>query len=120
MRKTYVQLFHLITGVLIAVLLGIHMVIMHLDNILAFFGAGDLDPTSWVSMIARSGQGLWIGVYIALLAVVLYHGLNGLRGIILEVTSSASTGRILTWVIIAFGAIAFVWGSYVPVALWTG
>lgn len=120
MRKTYQWILHLITGALIAVFLGIHMVLMHLDAILGFFGIEAAEPTSWGAMIGRASQGIWVGLYIALLAVVLYHALNGLRGIILESTSSAKTERIVTRVIIAFGIIAFAWGAYVPVALWTG
>ena len=37
MRNTYLQFAQLISGVFIAILLGIHMVIMHLDKILNFF-----------------------------------------------------------------------------------
>jgi len=119
MRNTYLRLLHLVAGVLIAVLLGIHMVILHLDAILGFFGVDATEPTSWGAMISRAGQGIWVGLYIALLAVVLYHALNGLRGIILEVTPSPRTERIVTRVIIAFGIIAFIGGAYVPIALWT-
>ena len=119
MRTTRLQLLHMLTGVLIAVLLGIHMVILHLDDILIFFGVDATGPTSWGSMINRASQGIWVGLYIALLAAVLYHALNGLRGIILELTPSPGTERIVTRVIIAFGIIAFIGGAYVPVALWT-
>ena len=119
MRNTYLRFAHLITGILIAVLLGIHMVVMHLDAILGFFGI-EAEPTSWSSMIERAGQGIWVGLYIALLAFVLYHSLNGLRNIILELSPSPKTERIVTRVIIAFGIIAFIGGTYVPVALWTG
>jgi len=117
MRSTYLWILQLVTGVLIAVLLGIHMVIQHLDAILEFFGVEAAEAISWTAMIDRASQGIWVGLYIALLAVVLYHALNGLRGIILELTPSARTERIVTWVIIAFGIIAFVGGSYVPLAL---
>jgi len=117
MRNTYLRLMQLVTGILIAVLLGIHIAIMHLDAILGFFGVDVTEPTSWESMIGRASQAIWVGLYIALLAVVLYHALNGLRGIILELTPSARTKRIATWVIIAFGIIAFIGGSYVPLAL---
>jgi len=120
MRKTYLWFLHLVAGVAIAVLLGIHMVRMHLDAILGFFGINGTEPTSWAAMMGRSDQGIWVGLYIALLAFVLYHALNGLRGIILELTPSPKTERIVTRVIIAFGIIAFIGGTYVPVALWTG
>ncbi len=117
MRNTYLWFVQLVTGVLIAMLLGIHMVLMHLDAILGFFGVNVNDPTSWESMTERSREVIWAGLYIALLAVVLYHALNGLRNVILELTPSVRTERIVTWAIIVFGVIVFIWGSYVPIAL---
>jgi len=90
---------------------------MHLNDILGFLGVDATEPTSWGSMIERASQGIWAGLYIALLAFVLYHAFNGLRNIILELTPSVKTERIVTWVIIAFGIIAFIGGTYVPVAL---
>jgi succinate dehydrogenase membrane anchor subunit len=116
-RYTYLWLMQLITGILIAVLLGIHMVMQHLDKILPFFGVNLNDPTSWNSMIERSRQGIWAGVYIALLAVVLSHALNGLRNVILELTPSPRTERVVTGAILAFGIIIFLWAGYVPIAL---
>jgi succinate dehydrogenase hydrophobic anchor subunit len=107
------------TGVAIAALLGIHMVILHLDAVLGFFGVDATEPTSWQSMIERASQGIWVGIYIALLAVVLYHALYGLRGIILELNPSVRTGHIITWVLIIVGITAFIWGSYVPLALFS-
>lgn len=117
MRNTYLWILQLVTGVLIAAFLGIHIVIQHLDAVLGFFGVDVAEATSWASMIDRASQGIWAGLYIALLAVGLYHGINGLRGIILESTSSAKTDRIVTRVLIAFGIIFFIGGTYVPVAL---
>ena len=67
----------------------------------------------------EEGAGCFYAVMalIAVLAFGLYHGINGLRGIVLESTASASTGHIVTWVLIVFGIIVFIWGTYVPVAL---
>jgi len=120
MGRTRLHLLHMFTGVLIASLLGIHVVILHLDAVLGFFGVDATEPTSWQSMIARASQGIWAGLYIALLAFVLYHALYGLRGIILEVTTSVKLERIITWSFIIIGIIAFIWGAYVPVALLSG
>jgi hypothetical protein len=74
MRYTYLWLMQLITGILIAVLLGIHMVILHLDAVLVFFGLNLNDPTSWHAMIERSREVMWAGIYIAPLTgcVTLY------------------------------------------------
>lgn len=117
MRRTYLWFLQLVTGALMAVFLGTHMVIMHLEDILSFFGIKVHEPTSWGSMIERAGKGFWLAFYILFLAFVLYHGLNGLRGIILELTPSAKTERIITWAIVALGIVAFALGTYVPVAL---
>ncbi|MBA7670329.1 hypothetical protein ES703_78474 [subsurface metagenome] len=120
MWRTRLHLLHMLTGVLIASLLGIHLVILHLDAILGFFGINATEPTSWQSMITRASQGIWASLYIALLAFVLYHALYGLRGVILEVTTSAKIERTITWSFIIIGIIAFIWGAYVPVALLSG
>jgi succinate dehydrogenase hydrophobic anchor subunit len=116
-RYTYLWLMQLVTGVFIAVLLGIHMVMQHLKDILLFFGVNLNDPTSWNSMIERSQQAIWAGIYVALLAVILSHALNGLRNVILELTPSPRTERVITGAILAFGIIVFIWASYVPIAL---
>lgn len=117
MLRTRLHLVHMLSGVAIAVLLGIHMVVIHLDAVLGLFGVDTTDPTSWEAMIARASRGIWAGLYIVLLAFVLYHALYGLRGVILEVTTSAKTERIITWSFTVIGVIAFIWGAYVPVAL---
>jgi succinate dehydrogenase hydrophobic anchor subunit len=116
-RYTYLWLMQIVTGVFIAVLLGIHMVMQHLEDILLFFGVNLNDPTSWQSMIERSRQAVWAGIYIALLAVVLSHALNGLRNVILELTPSPRAERVITGTIMAFGIVVFLWASYVPIAL---
>ena len=117
MRTTRLHLLHMLTGILIAVLLGIHLVRLHLDSILDWFGVNTTDSTSWESMIDRASEGIWAALYITLLAVVLYHALYGLRGIILELTPSVKTGRIITWSFIIIGIGAFIWGTYVPLDL---
>ena len=120
MRNTYLWLLQLASGVLIAVILGIHMVTQHLDAVLSFFGVNAAEPIGWTAMIDRASQGIWTGLYIALLAFGLYHGINGLRGIILESIRSERTGRIVTRVLIVIGVIVFIWGAYVLIALLNG
>lgn len=114
MLKTRLHLLFLFSAIAIAVLLGIHMAILHLNNVLA---TGEADPTAWTPMMSRSVQGVWVGLYIALLAFGLYHGLYGLRGIILEVTTSNKAVRAVNWLFIIGGIAIFIWGSYVPIAL---
>ena len=117
--RTRLHLLHMLAGAVIAILLGIHMVILHLDAVLGFFGVDATEPTSWGAMISRASQGIWVGIYIALLAFVLYHAFYGLRGIIMELNPSVKTGRIITRVLIAVGIGVFIWGTYVPIVLFS-
>ena len=117
MRNTYLWLFQLITGGLILIFGGTHLVLMHLDEILGFFGVEIDEPSSWASMAERALQGFWLAFYIVFLGLVLYHALYGLRGIILELTPSEKAERITTGVLIALGTIAFGLGVYVPADL---
>jgi succinate dehydrogenase hydrophobic anchor subunit len=110
MLRTRFHLLFLFSGIGIAVLLGIHMVVQHLNNILT---AGDPDPNSWLSMIGRSTQWSWVLLYILLLAFVIYHSLYGLRGIILELTSSETAVRFINWGFVIGGIIVFGWSTYV-------
>jgi succinate dehydrogenase hydrophobic anchor subunit len=104
MRNTYLQFVQLITGILIAVLLGIHMVNMHLDAVFNL-------------MKARAQQVVFAGIYIALLVFALYHAFNGLRNIVLELTTSARADRAVTAVIIVVGVVFLGLGIYAPLAL---
>ena len=120
MRNTWLMIVHMATGVLIALLLGMHMVIMHLDNIPGLAGSGAEDLLSWESMMGRAQKGIWVAIYIVLLAVTLYHALYGLRNIIVETTLSGEKARKVTIGLIAFGVVLFILGIYVPLALLVG
>ena len=115
--RVRLQLLHMFSGIVIAVLLGIHMVFLHLDAILGFFGVDAAEPTSWTSMTERSSQSIWAVLYIVLLAFLLYHALYGLRGVMLEVMASPRAERVITRSFLVFGVIAFIGGTYVPIAL---
>jgi succinate dehydrogenase/fumarate reductase cytochrome b subunit len=111
------ELLHILTGILIFGLLGTHLVVLHLDSVMGLFGNTGLDPASWNSMIERSRQIVWVGIYISLLAVVLFHALYGLRGIIFELNPSPTAERWISRSFIVIGTLIFIWAAYVPLYL---
>jgi succinate dehydrogenase/fumarate reductase cytochrome b subunit len=117
MRNSYLQVAQMITGVCVAILLAIHLAVQRLDVILGFVGIRVDHPLGWDSMLERARQGSWVGIYIALLAFALFHALNGLRNILLEMNISASGMRVYTWVIVALGIVFLVLGTYTPIML---
>jgi succinate dehydrogenase hydrophobic anchor subunit len=114
MSKTRWHLLFMVAGLGTGIFLTIHMIVQHLNNVLA---TGDADPTSWVSMIGRATQSGWVIIYILLLAFALYHVLYGVRGVILELVSSEKAIRAVNWIFIIGGIAMFIWASYVPIAL---
>jgi succinate dehydrogenase hydrophobic anchor subunit len=117
MKNTYLQLAQMISGALVAVLLALHLAVQKLDVILGFFGAKISDPTAWSSVMERAHQGLWVFIYISLLALGLFHALNGLRNMLLEINLSSSAMRVLTGLIVVFGIIFLALGTYTPLFL---
>jgi succinate dehydrogenase hydrophobic anchor subunit len=117
MLRTRLHLLFLFSAIGTAVVLSIHMVVQHLNNIIA---GGEADPTSWSSMISRAAQDGWVVIYILLLAFALYHALYGLRGIIFELITSSGTIRALNWIFIIGGILVFGWASWVLILLSSG
>jgi succinate dehydrogenase hydrophobic anchor subunit len=48
-----------------------------------------------------------------LLATALYHGLYGLRGIILELPLAPAYGRLVSAALVVVGVVFFAYGAYV-------
>ena len=93
------------------------LVLIHLHPILSFFGVDATELASWGAAIDQANQVTGVGLFIALLAVILYHALSGLRDIILELTPSTRTMRIVTRGIMVLGVSAFIWGVYLQVTM---
>jgi succinate dehydrogenase hydrophobic anchor subunit len=117
MLRTRMHLLFLFCAIGTAIFLTFHMVVQHLNIVLA---TGDPDPTSWTSMLGRATQRGWVYIYILLLVFVLFHALYGLRGIVLEIVTTNKSIRVINWVFILGGIIIFAWASYVPVFLLAG
>ncbi len=115
MREVYLWILQLVTAVVVFFLLATHMVLMHLKEILNFFHIDIGEPTSWTSMIQRASSGYWLAFYIIFLILVLYHGLYGLRNILIELTPAWS--RQVNGLVIALGVVAVVLGIYAPFKL---
>ncbi len=116
MRENYLHLLRLITGVIIFFLLAIHMIMMRLDDILGFFGIHIEEPTSWSSVMERAGSLGWMSFYLVLLALALYHGLYGLRAILIELPLPSFIARSIGYILLAIGVMVFAYGAYIPIS----
>jgi succinate dehydrogenase/fumarate reductase cytochrome b subunit len=117
MRETKFWTWHLIAGVVILVLLGLHMVTMHIGELTGLFVANPaVDPTAPVNSMARDSHiGFTVG-YILLLGVALYHGLYGLRNMLLELTLPEGAEKALTAFLVVVGFGLFALGTWAAIA----
>ncbi len=119
MRDQSLWTWHLAAGAVILVLLGLHMVIMHLAAIvpLASSVPNGGEPIDWANVVVRAKSVFFMVTYVLLLGAALFHGLYGLRNILFELNPGTGTKKALSGLILAVGVVLFVAGT---LAAWVG
>lgn len=106
MRETNLKILHYITGIGLFLLVGLHLLIIYLSS---------GEQTGWEAVSARAASAGWLAFYILLLVFGLYHGINGLRTIILELPIPKPPARILDWGLLVIGIAIFGYAAYIPI-----
>jgi succinate dehydrogenase / fumarate reductase, membrane anchor subunit len=115
-RESTFWTWHLLAGLVILVVLGIHMFVMHLSKLLGTdVGKGVLD---YYSVMWRSTNVSFAVMYVVLLGAALYHGLYGLRTILFELTLSERAEKVVSALIVFVGILLFIVGSYGTIAVY--
>ncbi len=115
MRESTLWVMHIFAGAIILVLLGLHMFIMHLDDVLGVIGIGYPEPTSGESVFVRSEQMFFMVTYILLLGAALYHGLYGFRNMLFELTLPRAAETLINWSFTLVGLALFAYGTYAAI-----
>jgi succinate dehydrogenase hydrophobic anchor subunit len=115
MRESTLWRWHMLAGAVVFFLLGLHMVIMHLDDILLAIGVGHGKAIDATVVFERSQQAFFMLTYIILLGAALYHGLYGMRNILFELTLKKEWETIINWIFIVAGLGLFIYGTYVAI-----
>jgi succinate dehydrogenase/fumarate reductase cytochrome b subunit len=116
MRDRTLWTWHLFAGVVILVFLGLHMTIMHLDGTIRIFNPDPGEPIDWANVAARMQSLFFAVTYVVLLGAALYHGLYGLRNILLELNPGAGLRRVINAGLSLAGLALFVFGAWVAMA----
>jgi succinate dehydrogenase hydrophobic anchor subunit len=111
--------WHLVAGVVILVLLGLHMTIMHLEEIVRVFSPSPGEPIAWANVMARGKSVFFLMNYVLLLGAALFHGLYGLRNILFELNPASGLKKALNAVFLVGGLALFVFGSWAAWASFT-
>ena len=107
--------WHMAAGVIILFLLGLHMLIMHVGGITHLFAPYAGEATAKVNSLFRDGKLFFTATYILLLGSALYHGLYGLRTMLLELTLRPGAEKALTSVLLVGGIALFGLGTWAAV-----
>jgi succinate dehydrogenase hydrophobic anchor subunit len=117
MRESRLWLLSLAATGLIVILLGAHFALMHYSPV--FYGDSVEATRSFEAMLARGRDALQMVLYVLFLAAALYHGLFGLRGVLLELPAARGRALVVNWGLAAVGLLFFAYGTYVTVWTWT-
>jgi succinate dehydrogenase hydrophobic anchor subunit len=111
MRETRLWILSLASSGLVGVLLVLHFALMHFAPV--FYGQTVEQTRSFTELLVRGRDVLQMVVYILFLAFALYHGLYGLRGIMLELPVFRRWERTVSGGLLLLGAVFFAYGTYV-------
>ncbi|MBE0480215.1 MAG: hypothetical protein IBX68_04470 [Dehalococcoidia bacterium] len=106
MREVHLKVLQYLTGAGLFFLVGLHFLVSHL-------GSGH--PESWAEVSRRAASSGWLAVYVLILLFGLYHGLHGLRAVLMEFSLPRGAIRILNWTLVLGGAAVFGYALYIPV-----
>ncbi len=107
MKGVWGWLFQRVTGVILVAGLLIHFIVMHYSG---------PEQITYQYVMERFSNPLWKLFDLAFLISVVYHGFNGLRGIVLEYVSSAKLLKALQIALLAFAFLLTATGVYILTA----
>jgi succinate dehydrogenase hydrophobic anchor subunit len=117
MSETKYWTWHMAAGVVIFILLGLHMVTMHMGGMTGLYVANTAqESVAPVNSQARDAKPLFTAAYIVLLGIALFHGLYGLRTILFELTLKPGTEKAVSAILLIVGLGLFGLGTWAAIA----
>jgi succinate dehydrogenase hydrophobic anchor subunit len=108
---------HMASAVVLLALLGLHMVIMHLDGTLALINPAWGQPLAWNHVLARARSAFFTATYVLMLTAALFHGLYGLCTMVTELTENRTVRKITSISVWTGGGLLFILGAYAIIAM---
>jgi len=107
MRESHLKILQYVTAIGLFFIVGTHLIIMLLSG---------GEPTTWESVSDRAAGAGWLAFYVLLLVFGLYHGIHGLRTIILELPVPKPPAKVLDGTLVAIGMAIFGYAIYIPIS----
>ena len=104
-------MFQRVSGLLLIFLLAIHMWMGHFSGLAEVLAGNREEVVLYEVVKQRLAQGFFVFVDFSLLGLVLFHGLNGIRNILLEWEPLNQRSGLLSIGLLALGGVTFVYGA---------
>lgn len=100
-----------VTGVVLVVLLAVHIGVEHFGNLdKPGVMERQRELIAYSDVAHRMSMALWWVIDVSLLAFVLFHGLNGIRNIALDLGVKSRGDKVITGLLSVIGLAAFAFG----------
>ncbi|MEK7376880.1 MAG: hypothetical protein AABZ57_06955 [Candidatus Margulisiibacteriota bacterium] len=91
-----------VTAILIFLVLGLHIFKVHYADI--------GQPILFSGIVLRLKRVFTFGLDISLLFLVLFHGLNGLRSVLIDFNFFSKYEKIVSLILLLIGVVFAIWG----------
>lgn len=115
MKQTKFWAWHMLAGLGILILGGMHMVVMHLAGIVGYMNPHAPSAIDWQNVVYRAQHVSLSVIYILLLLLTLFHGFYGLRNILLETRWGGKNKKLISGLLVFLGVVLFAYGSWVAI-----
>jgi len=104
------------SGVLLVVLIGIHLLVVHFIP-LGIAAAEQFGVSSYQATFARVSSGLFFAIDWSMLVVAVYHGLNGVRMVFLDLSPNPKVKSVTAVGLTILGIVAIFYGTWILVVV---
>ena len=108
-ENTWLWLMKIVTGPLLLILLGIHLVVNHF--------IGETGLLTYTDIVAYYQNPIIPIMEICFLITVVAHSLSGLRGIILDLKPSRNALKVMDVILVIFGVAVVVYGTWLALVI---
>ena len=108
-ENTWLWLVKIITGPLLLVLLGIHLVVNHF--------IGETGLLTYTDIVAYYQNPIIPIMEICFLIAVVTHSLTGMRGIFLDLKPSRSVLKVIDVILVIFGVAVVIYGTWLALVI---
>ena len=108
-ENTWLWLIKIITGPLLLILLGIHLVVNHFVS--------ETGLLTYADVVAYYQNPIIPIMEICFLIAVVTHSLSGLRGIILDLKPSRNVLRVIDVILVIFGVSVVIYGTWLALVI---